>query len=52
MQNGDKASSSIILADWALLVKIFITLVPHVIFCLNFVYLGILTLSSQLYEKM
>ena len=31
--------------------KIFITLVPHGIFCLNFVYLGILTLSSQLYEK-
>ena len=52
MRNGDKASSSIILADLALEVKIFITLVPHGIFCSNFVYLGVLTLSSQLHEKM
>ena len=44
MQNGDEASSSIIRAD-------FITLVPHGIFCSNFVYLCILTLSSHWYEK-
>ena len=43
MQNSDEASSSIILADRALLVKMFITLVPHVIFCSNFVYLCILS---------
>ena len=42
MQTGDKASSSIILADLALLVKMFINFVPHGIFCSNFVYLCIL----------
>ena len=31
--------------------KMFITLVPHGIFCSNFVYLCIFTLSSHLYEK-
>ena len=41
---GDVATSSIILADCALLVKMLITLVPHGIFCSNFVYLCILTL--------
>ena len=43
MQNGDEASSSIILADKALLVKMVITLVPHGIFGSYFVYLCILT---------
>ena len=52
MQNGDEASSSIILADLAFLVKMLITLVPHGIFCSNFVYLCIVTLSSHLYEKL
>ena len=52
MQNGDEALSSIILADLALLKKMFITLVPHGIFCSNFVYLCILSLSSHWYEKM
>ena len=52
MQIGDEASSSIILVDGALLVKMFITLVQHDIFCSNFVYLWILTLSSHWYEKM
>ena len=32
MQNGDEASSSIILADGALLVKMVITLISHGIF--------------------
>ena len=31
--------------------KMLITLVPHGIFCSNFVYLCILTLSSHWYEK-
>ena len=51
MKKYDKASSSIILADLALLLKMFITLVPNDIFCSNFVYLCILTLSSHWYEK-
>ena len=52
MQNDDEASSSIILADLALLAKMFITLVPHGIFGSNFVYLCILTLPSHWYEIM
>ena len=43
----DKASPSIILASQALLVKLLISLEPHGIFGSNFVYLCILTLSSQ-----
>ena len=43
---------TIILAGQTLLVKMLITLVPHGIFCLNCVYLCILTLSSHCYEKM
>ena len=39
MQNGDEASSSIILAGQALLVKMLITLKPRGIFTSNFVYL-------------
>ena len=38
MQNGDDASSSIILAGRALLMKMLITLEPCGIFCSNFVY--------------
>ena len=51
MKKGDKASPSIILAGRALLVKMVITLGPHGIFYLYFVYLCILTLSSHWYEK-
>ena len=51
MKKGDEASLSIILAGRALLVKMLITLVPHGIFCSNFVYLCILTLSSHWYEN-
>ena len=51
MQKGDEASTSIILAGRALLVKVLITLEPHGIFGSNFVYLCILTLSSHWYEK-
>ena len=51
MQKGDEASSSIILAGQAFLVKMLITLEPHGIFVSNFVYLCILTLSSHWYEK-
>ena len=52
MQKGDEASPSIILAGRALLVKMLITVEPHDIFFLNFVYMiCILTLSSQWYEK-
>ena len=51
MQNGDEASPSIILAGWALLVKMLITLEPHGIFASNFVYLCILTLSSHCHAK-
>ena len=39
------------LASQALLVKMLITLEPHGIFVSNFVYLCILTLFSQWYEK-
>ena len=42
MQNDNEASSSIIMAGRALLVKMLITLEPHVIFGSNFVYLCIL----------
>ena len=51
MKKGDEASPSISLAGRALLVKMLITLVPHGIFCSNFVYLCILTMSSHWYEK-
>ena len=51
MQNGDEASSSIILAGWALLVKMLITLEPRGIFTSNFVYLCTLTLSDHCYAK-
>ena len=49
MKIGDEASPSIILAARALLVKMLITVEPHCIFCSNFVYLCILTLSSHWY---
>ena len=52
MQNGEETSPSIILAGQALLMKMFLTLELCGIFCLNFVYLCILTLSSNWYEKM
>ena len=39
------------MAGQALLVKLLITLEPHGIFCSNFVYSCILTLSSHWYEK-
>ena len=48
----DEASSSIILAGWALLVKMLKTLERHVIFGSNFVNLYILTLSSHWYAIM
>ena len=48
MKKGDDASPSIILAGRALLVKMLITLEPHVS---NFVHICILTLSSHWYEK-
>ena len=51
MQKGDEASPSIIFAGQALLVKMLITLEPHVKFGSHFVYLCILTLSSHWYEK-
>ena len=51
MKKCDEASPSIILADQALLIKMLITLEPHVIFGSNFVYLCIITLSSHWYEK-
>ena len=51
MQKGDKASPNIILAARALLMKMPINLEPFGIFGSNFVYLGILTLSSRRYEK-
>ena len=51
MQNGDEASTSNILAGGALLVKILITLDRMVYFLSNFVYLFILTLSSNWYAK-
>ena len=47
MQKGDEASPSIILTGRALLVKMPITPELHGIFGSNFVYLCILTLSSQ-----
>ena len=47
MRNGDEASPSIILAGQALLVKMLIPLEPCGAFGSNFVYLCILTLSSQ-----
>ena len=50
MKKGDVALLSIILAVRAHLVKILITLEPHVIFGSHFVYLCILTLSSHWYE--
>ena len=51
MQKCDEASPSIILAGRALLVKMLITLESHGIFGSNFVFLCILTLSSDWYEK-
>ena len=51
MQKCDKASPSIILAGQALLVKMLIPLEPCGAFGSDFVYLCILTLSSQLYAK-
>ena len=51
MQKCDEASPSIIFAGRAVLVKLLITLEPHVLFGSNFVYLCILTLSSHWYEK-
>ena len=47
MQNGDEASPSIILADRARLVKMFITLEPCGIFGSNFVYYCILAAGMQ-----
>ena len=51
MKTGDEAIPSIILAGQAVLVKMLITLEPHGIFGSNFVYLCILTLSSDRYEN-
>ena len=51
MKKGDEASPSIILAGRALWVKMLITLEPFGIFCSNFVYLCIFTLSNHWYEK-
>ena len=51
MKKCDDASPSIILAGLALFVKMLITFELHGIFGSNFVYLGILTLSSHWYEK-
>ena len=51
MQNVDKTLLSIILVSQAFLVKMLITLEPHGIFGLNFVYSCILTLSSRWYAK-
>ena len=51
IQNGDKASPSIIFAGRAHLVKMLITLETHGIFGSNFVYYCILTLSSRWYVK-
>ena len=51
MQNGDEASPSIILAGRALLIKMLITLELRGIFCSNFVYYCILTLSNRWYAK-
>ena len=51
MQNGDEALPSIILASRALLMKMVITLELHGIFCSNFVYYCILTLSNRCYVK-
>ena len=45
MQNGDEASPSNILAGRALVTKMLITLEMRVIFCSNFVYYCIMTLS-------
>ena len=46
MSNDDEASSSIILAGRALLVKMLITLELHGIFASNFVFYCISTVSS------
>ena len=51
MQNCDEASSSIILAGRALLVKMLITLEPSGMFTSNFVYLCTLTLSDHCHAK-
>ena len=51
MQNVDEASPSISLAGGGQLVKMLITLEPHGIFCSNFAYLYILTLSGHWYAK-
>ena len=51
MQNGDEASPSIILAGQALLMKMLITLELDGIFCSNFAYYCILTLSNRWYMK-
>ena len=51
MQNGDEASTSIILAGQALLVKMLITLELCGAFGSNFLYLCISTLSNHWYAK-
>ena len=51
MKKVDEALPSLILASRALLVKMLITLEPHVMFGSNFVYLCILILSSYWHEK-
>ena len=51
MPNGDEASSSIILAGQALLVKMLRVLELHGIFASSFVYYCILTLCSCWYAK-
>ena len=51
MQTGDEASSSIIPADSALLVKMLLTLELCCTFGSTFEYLSIVTLSSHWYAK-
>ena len=51
MQNGNETSPSFIFAGQALLMKMFIALELNVIFCSNFVYYCILTLSNRWYAK-
>ena len=49
MKKDDEASSNIILASRALLVKMLISLEPRGAYGSNFVYLRILTFSSHWY---
>ena len=51
MNKGDEASPTINLANQALLVNMLITLEPHGIFGLNFVYLCILKIVQPLVCK-